>query len=212
MENLYENYVSHFIEKPSGQFLILIVMSHWLVEVWIRIQDILVVLLLSLFCLKNHVCLSRGVQVAGAAWRAVTRIMAGVGDLVQRTEDDRTGWVLGGRAIGRSGDAVCGLHHARCDEEHEFLGWASKTRSTVCEWFGLKTTRTVSRFGPQKRQLWFGDLCLKITVTVCFFGPQNQTDFGFSVAPQNRQREDSVGHVLRSGGLLHLEISRARVF
>jgi hypothetical protein len=69
----------------------------------------------------------------------------------------------------------------------------------------------VSRFSFQKRQLWFGDLCLKITVTVSFFGPQNQADFGFSVAPQNRQREDGAGHVLRSVGLLHLEISRAKV-
>jgi hypothetical protein len=32
--------------------------------------------------LENHVYLSRGVQVVGAAWRAVTRIVAGVGDLV----------------------------------------------------------------------------------------------------------------------------------
>jgi uncharacterized membrane protein (GlpM family) len=39
------------------------------------------VFLLSLFHLVNRVCLSRGVQVAGAAWRAATRIMAGVGDL-----------------------------------------------------------------------------------------------------------------------------------
>jgi hypothetical protein len=36
---------------------------------------------------ENHVCLSRGVQVAGAAWRAATRIVTGVGDLVQRTGD-----------------------------------------------------------------------------------------------------------------------------
>jgi hypothetical protein len=43
--------------------------------------------------------LSRGVQVTGASGRAVTRIMAGVGDLMQRTGDDRTGQVLGGRAI-----------------------------------------------------------------------------------------------------------------
>jgi hypothetical protein len=49
------------------------------------------VFLLSLFHLENHVCLSRGVQVAGAAWCAVTRIMAGVGDLMQRTGDGRTG-------------------------------------------------------------------------------------------------------------------------
>jgi hypothetical protein len=48
--------------------------------------------------------------------------MAGVGDLVQRTEDGRTGWVLGGWAIERSGDVVCGLHRARGDEKHEFLG------------------------------------------------------------------------------------------
>jgi hypothetical protein len=48
--------------------------------------------------------------------------MAGVGDLVQRTGDGRTGRILGGWAIERSGDAVCGLHHARGDEEHEFIG------------------------------------------------------------------------------------------
>jgi hypothetical protein len=56
--------------------------------------------------LQNHVCLSHGVQVAGATWRAAIRIVAGVGDLVQRTGDGRTGRVLGGRAIERSGGAV----------------------------------------------------------------------------------------------------------
>jgi hypothetical protein len=78
--------------------------------------------LFSLFCLENRVCLSRGVQVAGAAWCAAMRIVAGVGDLVQRTGDDRTGRVLGGRAIERSTGALCGLHHARRDEERGFLG------------------------------------------------------------------------------------------
>jgi hypothetical protein len=39
---------------------------------------------------------------------------------------------------------------------------------------------------PQNRQLWFGDLGLKITATVSWFGPQNQAGFGLSVAPQNR--------------------------
>jgi hypothetical protein len=33
-----------------------------------------------------------------------------------------TGRVLGGRVIGRSGDAVCGLHRTRRDEERGFLG------------------------------------------------------------------------------------------
>jgi hypothetical protein len=62
------------------------------------------------------------VQVAGVPWCAAMRIVAGVGDLVQRIRDGRTGRVLGGRAIERSGGAVCGLHRACGDEEHEFLG------------------------------------------------------------------------------------------
>jgi hypothetical protein len=49
-------------------------------------------------------------------------IMTGVGDLVQRTGDGHTGQVLGGRAIKKSGDVVCSLHHARGDEERGFLG------------------------------------------------------------------------------------------
>jgi hypothetical protein len=73
------------------------------------------VFLSSLFHLENHVCLSCGVQEAGAAWRAATRTVAGVGDLVQRTGDGRTGRVLGGRAVERSVGAVCGLHLARGD-------------------------------------------------------------------------------------------------
>jgi hypothetical protein len=55
------------------------------------------------------------------AWRAVMRFVAGVGDIVHRIRDGRTGRVLSGRTIERSGGAVCGLHHAHRDEEHEFL-------------------------------------------------------------------------------------------
>jgi hypothetical protein len=80
------------------------------------------VFLLPLLRSENRVCLSRGVQVVGAAWRAATRSVVGVGDLVQRTRDGRTGQVLGGRAVERSGDAVCGLHLARGDLECGFLG------------------------------------------------------------------------------------------
>jgi hypothetical protein len=61
---------------------------------------------------ENHVCLSRGVQVTGAAWRVVMKIMAGVGDLVQRTGDGHTGQILDGQTIGRSVDTVRGLYHA----------------------------------------------------------------------------------------------------
>jgi hypothetical protein len=44
----------------------------------------------------------------------------------------------------------------------EFLGCASKPRWQRVFWFG-----------SQNCQLWFGDLCLKITATVSWFGPQN---------------------------------------
>jgi hypothetical protein len=71
---------------------------------------------------ENHVCLSHGVQVVGVTWRAATRTVVGVGDLVQRTGDGHTGRVLGGRVVERSGGAVCGLHHACGDEERGFLG------------------------------------------------------------------------------------------
>jgi hypothetical protein len=48
--------------------------------------------------------------------------VAGVGDLVQRTGDSCTGRVLNGRAIERSGEAMCGMYRARGDEERGFLG------------------------------------------------------------------------------------------
>jgi hypothetical protein len=47
--------------------------------------------------------------------------VARVADLVQRIGDGRTGRVLGGQTIERSGDAVCGLHRACIDKEREFL-------------------------------------------------------------------------------------------
>jgi hypothetical protein len=87
--------------------------------------------------------------------------------------------------------------------------WFSlKTTMTVCQWFDLKITRTVffdlalklmatvflglasklvaqvSRFGPSNRQLRFGDLDLKITMTVSWFAPQIQLGDGLSVASQ----------------------------
>jgi hypothetical protein len=75
-----------------------------------------------LFRSKNRVCLSHDVQVSGAAYRAATRIVVGVGDLVQRIGDSHTSRVLGGRAVERLGGAVCSLHCARGDEECMFLG------------------------------------------------------------------------------------------
>jgi hypothetical protein len=78
--------------------------------------------LLPLFHLENRVCLSRGVQVAGAAWRAAMRTVVGVGDLMQMTGAGRIGQVLSGRVVQRSGGVMCGLHLARGDYDREFLG------------------------------------------------------------------------------------------
>jgi hypothetical protein len=87
--------------------------------------------------------LSHGMQEAGATWRIATRIVTGVGDLVQRTGDGHTGRVLDGRMIGRSGDAVYCLHRACGDEEHGFLGWASRPRATVFSDLSSKPVVTV---------------------------------------------------------------------
>jgi hypothetical protein len=48
-------------------------------------------------------------------------------------------------------------------------------------------------------------------VTLSWFGPQNQADFGLSVAPQNRRGEVDVGHTSRSSGLFRVEASLTRV-
>jgi hypothetical protein len=71
---------------------------------------------------ENRVCLSCGVQVPAVAWRAATRIVTRVGDLVQRTGHGGTGRILNGRAIERSDNVVCGLYRARGDDERVFLG------------------------------------------------------------------------------------------
>jgi hypothetical protein len=54
--------------------------------------------------------LSHDVQVTGTIWRVAMRTVAEVGDLVQSTGGGRTCRVLDGRAVERSGGAVCGLH------------------------------------------------------------------------------------------------------
>jgi hypothetical protein len=60
-----------------------------------------------------------------------------------------------------------------------------KTTGMVCQWFGLKTTGIVSPGLASKPVAQFGDLGLKITATVSWFGPQNQLGYGLPVAPQN---------------------------
>jgi hypothetical protein len=87
------------------------------------------VFLLSLVRSENRICLSRDVQEVGAAWRAVMRTMAGVGDLVQRTEDGRIGRVAPG--------AVCTWH-----VQTRSAGFLVEPQNQGGGWFlglGLKT-------------------------------------------------------------------------
>jgi hypothetical protein len=62
-----------------------------------------------------------------------------------------------------------------------FFSLASKLVTTVCQWFGLKTTTTVSWFGPQNQGRRLSDLSIKITTTISWFVTQNQVGVGLSV-------------------------------
>jgi hypothetical protein len=64
-----------------------------------------------------------------------------------------------------------------------FSGLTLKLVVTVFSGLTSKSVARISQLGPQNRQLRFDDLCLKITVTVSWFRPQNQAGFGLSVAP-----------------------------
>jgi hypothetical protein len=117
--------------------------------------------LLFALCGK-HVCLSYVVLMTGAAWRAVMRIEAGVGDVVQRTGNGQAQveYLVVERSRGRVMlCVVCTVHN--------------ETRSAGFLVWPQNQGRRVSWFGPQNRQLQFGDLAHKIVMTVSWFGPQN---------------------------------------
>jgi hypothetical protein len=188
-------------------------MSNWLASLWIWIREVLVVLDLSILCGESCLLVS---------WCAVE--MCGMADSDEdhgrsmRPDIEDWGWsgtgrVLGGQMIERSGDTVCGLHRAQEDEEHMFIGWASKLRSTVSP--SLVAKPVASGF-----PVWAS----KLASTVWWFGPQNHDDgflvwtsnqagYGLLVAPQNQwEEEDDTGCALRSSGLFRLEACWARVF
>jgi hypothetical protein len=83
------------------------------------------------------------VQVAGAAWRTATRIVTGVGDLMQRTRNGCTGRVLGGRAIERSAGFLVEPQNKgrQFGPNHwdDFLWFGLKTSGDGFFEFGLKT-------------------------------------------------------------------------
>jgi hypothetical protein len=74
-------------------------------------------------------------------------IVAGVGDLVQRTEDGCTGRVLHGRGS-RGRVALCAVCIVRV--ETRSAGFFVEPQNQG-QWFGLKTTGTVFPVWPQNR-------------------------------------------------------------
>jgi hypothetical protein len=70
-------------------------------------------------------------------------------------------------------------------QSDDFLRFGLKLVATVFSVLVLKPVARVFQFGSQNRQIQFGDLCIKIIMTVSWFGIQNQADFSFSVTPQN---------------------------
>jgi hypothetical protein len=118
--------------------------------------------------MENHVCLSRGVQVACATRLAATRIVAGVGDLVQRTGDSqaRVGYSVAGRSRDRlTPCTICTVHvetrsagffiepqnqgwisWLSLKTKVRFLGLASKPRSMVSQGLASKPVATVLMF------------------------------------------------------------------
>jgi hypothetical protein len=121
-------------------------MTHWHAKVWIQIQYISVILPLFLFVRRiMFACLMVCRWQTGSDEDLGTSRRPGAED--QRWSSiDR---VLGGRTIGKLGDAVCGLHRAHGDVEHGFFDSASKLRSTDFSIWFLKSAALVWWFGSQ---------------------------------------------------------------
>jgi hypothetical protein len=92
--------------------------------------------ILSLFHVENRVCLSCGVQVIGVTWGLVTKIMAGVGDLMQSIGDGQAqvGYSVAGRSRDRVTLCVVCTMHKEMRSAGVTPGFKAKTRcsSYVC--------------------------------------------------------------------------------
>jgi hypothetical protein len=150
-------------EKLSGQYLGLILMSHWLAS---RLNSNPGYFgCFTLICLCGESCLL-------VSWWVGDRCdITGSDEDLDRSrrpgaEDRRwlsTYRVLGGRMIGRSDDAVCGLYRAQGDEERVFLSWALKPRSAGFLVWTSKPATAVWWFGPQNHREGFLFYASKLT-------------------------------------------------
>jgi hypothetical protein len=85
-----------------------------------------------------------------------------------------------------------------------FLGLASKSRSMVCEWFGLKTTQTIfAGLASKPVATVFSSLASKLVAMVSP-GLASKLTVGFLVEPQNQGGGGFLGLCLKtdSSGLV----------
>jgi hypothetical protein len=123
---------------------------------------------------ENHVSLSRCVQVARVAWRAATRIIAGVGDLVQRTGDGQAQvrYSVAGRSGGRVMPfAVCTVHEETMsvgflvepqNQGQRFPGLGLKTSSFGLIIWASKLPQRFSVLGLKTKWMMVRRFCHKI--------------------------------------------------
>jgi hypothetical protein len=163
-------------EKQVAGTLVWFMMSHWLVLIWIRIQDNSLVLpfLFILVCVENYVCLPLGVQVTCAVWRAAMSIVAGVGDLVLRNRDGQaqvrysvTGWSRDRMVL----CTVCTMHM-----KMRSTGFLIEPQNQGRRFVSGLISKPLWRFllvWPQNLWRRFLGLASKPVATVWWFGPQN---------------------------------------
>jgi hypothetical protein len=119
---------------------------------------------------------------------------------------------------------MCGLHHAQGNEEHGFLGLASKPRSSVSPNLASKPVATVLLVWPQNHSCGFPGLGLKpgncglviwaIKSARRFLGLGLKTKWVMVCRLLHKTDggdEYGMGHVSRCNGLLRLEATQARV-
>jgi hypothetical protein len=80
-----------------------------------------------------------------------------------------------------------------------FLGWALKPRLTVCEWFGLKTTRTVFVGLTSKSVGTVSNGLTSKLVAIVSPGLASKLAVGFLVEPQNQGGGGFPGLDLKTG-------------
>jgi hypothetical protein len=125
------------------------------------------------------------------------RIEAWIGDLVRRIRDNQTqvGYSVARRLGGRLTSCVICIIHVEKTRSASFPVWPQ----IWWQWFCLKTTVMIFLFRPQNQGRWFCDLDIKITVTISWFGPQNQVGWSLSVCTSKpmskwRRYEDTRRH------------------